>query len=179
MRTRAIASSLRNIKRFYRSYALCLRHAVCVELTTEFVKGNSTQTNPPGNLTPSSESLQIQSDVKCPASTLSEETMPPATQFESGSTSRLRAILTRITQFVVVGTIVLGACDRTIVAPTKVPVQEPGIMPENAFGPLGGTRGSLETAAIVTGLHHEVTYPAKFCFPLMVLEQTTQQERSR
>src|SRR5690349_16410883 len=135
-----------------------LRHAACVRLTTEFAKGNSTLAKPLGNLTHHSESLQIQSDVKCPASTLSEETMPPATQFESGSTSRLRAILTRLTQFVVVGTIVLGACDRTIVAPAKVQMQEPGTMPENAFGPLGSARGSLETAAIVTGLHHEVTY---------------------
>ncbi|HVD59448.1 MAG TPA: hypothetical protein VNC11_01145 [Gemmatimonadaceae bacterium] len=85
--------------------------------------------------------------------------MPPATQFESGSTSRLRAILTRLTQFAVVGTIVLGACDRTIFAPTKV--QEPGTIPENSIGMLGGPRGSLQTSALTTGLQHEVTYSGK------------------
>jgi hypothetical protein len=82
----------------------------------------------------------------------------PVTHPESASASRARAILTRLGQFVLVGTIVLGACDRTIVAPTKV--EQPGTRPANAIGALG-TRGSLQSSPLVTGLHHEVTYTGK------------------
>jgi hypothetical protein len=85
--------------------------------------------------------------------------MPSITRFAFGSAFRARPFFARATQLAIVGTIVLGACDKAL-APTAV--VDGGSVANSAVTP--GTLSiphSPTNPPPTTGLHHEVTYTGK------------------